>query len=65
MSRTLLCVLAWTLVVVSGAAMEVWARRGQDRATVAQAIGAAMRTTPGRVMVLAAWLWLGVHFLAR
>jgi hypothetical protein len=24
-----------------------------------------MRTTPGRIAVLLAWLWLGVHFLAR
>jgi hypothetical protein len=24
-----------------------------------------MRTTPGRVAVLLAWVWLGVHFLAR
>ena len=30
-----------------------------------QALGAAMRTVPGRVTVLVAWLWLGVHFLAR
>ena len=28
-------------------------------------VGAAMRTTAGRVLVLAAWLWLGLHFLAR
>ena len=26
---------------------------------------AAMRRTPGRAAVFAAWLWLGVHFLAR
>ena len=30
-----------------------------------QVLGAAMRTVPGRVAVLVAWLWLGVHFLAR
>jgi hypothetical protein len=34
-------------------------------ATVGETIGAAMRTTPGRIAVLSAWLWLGVHFLAR
>ena len=28
-------------------------------------IGSAMRTTTGRVAVLAAWLWVGLHFLAR
>jgi hypothetical protein len=30
-----------------------------------QAPAAAMRTVPGRLAVLFAWLWLGVHFLAR
>jgi hypothetical protein len=30
-----------------------------------QAPAAAMRTVPGRLAVLLAWLWLGVHFLAR
>jgi hypothetical protein len=25
----------------------------------------AMRTRPGRVGVLAGWLWLGLHFFAR
>jgi hypothetical protein len=24
-----------------------------------------MRTTCGRITVLAAWIWVGVHFLAR
>lgn len=28
-------------------------------------VGAAMRTTSGRVAVLAAWVWVGLHFLAR
>ena len=65
MSTTQAFVLALILLAVAGAALEVSARRGPGGATVAQAIGAAMRTTPGRVMVLAAWVWLGVHFLAR
>ena len=30
-----------------------------------QAVAACMRTTAGRVTVLAAWMWVGVHFLAR
>ena len=58
-------VLAWAVLLVSGAALEVAARRAPDRATAAQAIGAAMRTMPGRLLVLSAWVWLGVHFLAR
>ncbi|WP_324277878.1 DUF6186 family protein [Blastococcus brunescens] len=65
MSDILVGVLAVVALAVAGAALEVSARRGRGGATVAQAIGAAMRTTPGRVTVLAAWLWLGVHFLAR
>ena len=28
-------------------------------------VGAAMRTTTGRVLVLLAWMWVGLHFLAR
>jgi hypothetical protein len=62
---TVACVIALTALLVGGVALEVSARRRGDRATLAQALGAAMRTTPGRVVVLATWVWLGVHFLAR
>jgi hypothetical protein len=65
MSGSAVCAVALTLLSVSGLALELSARRGDDRATVAQALGAAMRTTPGRAIVLAAWVWIGVHFLAR
>jgi hypothetical protein len=65
MSGRAVCAIALILLLVSGVALEFSARRGDDRATVAQALGAAMRTTPGRAMVLTAWVWLGVHFLAR
>jgi len=64
-SGTAVCVIALTSLLAGGVALEVSARRRDDRATVAQALGAAMRTAPGRVVVLAAWVWLGVHFLAR
>ncbi len=47
----------------AGAGAPPGARPG--RASAAQALAAAMRTTPGRVAVLLAWAWLGVHFLAR
>jgi hypothetical protein len=52
-------------LVVLCVAVEVCARRGLGPATAAQALCAAMRTTPGRAVVLLAWLWIGVHFLAR
>jgi hypothetical protein len=55
----LLCLLVVAL------AIEVSARLGLGPATAAQALGAAMRTTPGRAVVLLTWLWIGVHFLAR
>jgi hypothetical protein len=51
-------------VLAAGVALGWTARRGH-LATAGQAIGAAMRATPGRVVVLLAWVWLGVHFLAR
>ncbi len=53
------------VLAVTGLALETAARRGHGPATAAQAIGAAMRTLPGRAMILMIWLWLGVHFLAR
>ena len=58
-------VIALALLVIAGLALELSARFGHDRATAAQAVASAMRATPGRVIVLTAWVWLGVHFLAR
>jgi Family of unknown function (DUF6186) len=65
MSARTASLTALALLVTIGLVLELSARRGHDRATAAQAVASAMRTTPGRVMVLAAWAWLGVHFLAR
>jgi hypothetical protein len=52
-------------LIVGGLVLEACARRGLGPATASRALSAAMRTTYGRVIVLSAWLWLGVHFLAR
>lgn len=52
-------------LLIAALALEVAARRGAGPATAAQAVAAALRSTPGRVVVLLVWLWLGVHFLAR
>ena len=57
--------VGFAVLLLAALALEVAARRGAGPATVAQAVGAAMRSTSGRVAVLLAWLWLGVHFLAR
>jgi Family of unknown function (DUF6186) len=62
---------AWTSVagfaalLLTGLVLEVAARLGRGQATAAQALEAAMRTSPGRAAVLLVWVWLGVHFLAR
>ena len=58
-------VVALALLVIIGLALEWSARAGHDRATAAQAVASVMRTIPGRATVLTAWVWLGVHFLAR
>jgi hypothetical protein len=58
-------VLGLLSLLAAGVVLEVAARRRRDLPSAAQAIGAAMRTTPGRAAVLVTWLWLGVHFLAR
>jgi len=58
-------VLGPLVLLLAGLSLETAARRGGTPATAAEALGAAMRTTPGRTVVLLTWLWLGVHFLAR
>ncbi|MGY1604569.1 DUF6186 family protein [Geodermatophilus sp. SYSU D00815] len=66
MSGTAVSLLGFAVLLAAAVALEGAARRRPDAAvTAARALGAAMRTTPGRVAVLAGWLWLGVHFLAR
>ncbi len=57
--------LGFAVLLLAALVLETAARRGAGPATAAQAVGAAMRSTPGRVAVLLVWLWLGVHFLAR
>jgi hypothetical protein len=65
MSGSAASVLGWSLLLVAGLALELSGRLRPGSAAAAQVVAAAMRTTPGRVLVLGAWLWLGVHFLAR
>ncbi len=55
----------FAVLLVAALALEAAARRGAGPATVVEAVGAAMRTTSGRAAVLLAWVWVGVHFLAR
>ena len=65
MSGTPAGVVGVVCLIVGGLALEVCARRGLGPAPAGRSLSAAMRTAPGRAVVLLAWLWLGVHFLAR
>ncbi|MBM7809028.1 hypothetical protein JOD57_004865 [Geodermatophilus bullaregiensis] len=65
MSGTAAGVAGVVCLLLAGLAVEAWARCRPGPATAAQAVGAAMRTAAGRAAVLLAWLWLGVHLLAR
>ena len=65
MSGTAVGIVGLACLLVIGVALEACARGRLGPATAAEALGAAMRTTTGRATVLVAWLWLGVHFLAR
>lgn len=57
--------LGFAVLVVAALVLDAAERRRGGPGTAARALMAAMRTTPGRVTVWAAWVWLGVHFLAR
>lgn len=65
MSGSTISLVGFGCLLLTALAIEVAARRGLGPTPVQQAVAAAMRTPWGRVTVLGAWLWLGVHFLAR
>ena len=65
MSGTAVSMVGIVCLIVGGLALEACARRGLGPATASRALSAAMRTTTGRAIVFLAWLWMGVHFLAR
>ena len=58
-------VAGFAVLLAAAVALEAAARAGAGPATATETVAAAMRTTPGRVAVLLARVWLGVHFLAR
>jgi hypothetical protein len=57
--------LGFAALLVAGLALDAAARWWALLPTAPAAVAASMRTTSGRVAVLATWVWLGVHFLAR
>ncbi|MGY1711865.1 DUF6186 family protein [Geodermatophilus sp. SYSU D00758] len=70
MSGTVVSAAGFGVLLVAALVLEVRAHRGRSHEVrgpvrAAEAVAAALRTTPGRALVLLTWLWLGVHFLAR
>lgn len=65
MSASAAGLLGWSALLVTGLVLEMAGRLRHDTATAGEVVAAAMRTAPGRLLVLTVWLWLGVHFLAR
>jgi hypothetical protein len=61
----LVSLLGFGALVLAAVALDLSARLGGRPATADRAVAAAMRTTAGRVAVLAVWVWVGVHVLAR
>ena len=57
---------ALAVPVIRAAATRLWCVAGAWLVARPSApLAAAMRRPAGRLAVLASWLWLGVHFLAR
>lgn len=52
-------------LVLLAVTAEVTARRDHRGATLGAALTAALASRIGRVVIAAAWLWTGFHFLAR
>ena len=59
-------VLGFLIIAAALIGTDIAARRaGAPIPTFAQVVTRVMRTRTGRVGVLVAWAWLGLHFFAR
>jgi Family of unknown function (DUF6186) len=54
----------YVVIVAAAVVLEMRARR-TGRATVADALALVMSSRIGKVLIIAAWLWLGWHLFAR
>ena len=61
-----LTVFGYLMFLLAGVVLELLARWTRLRIPALEAVlASAMRTRTGRVGVLVAWAWLGLHFFAR
>jgi hypothetical protein len=66
MSSRALTIAGYILVVLALMALEVASSfRGSGVPPFRVVVERVMRTRSGRVRLLAAWAWLGLHFFAR
>jgi Family of unknown function (DUF6186) len=66
MSSHDITVLGFLIVLAGLIATDIAARRPGSRIpTLAQVLTRVMRTKTGRVGILVAWAWLGLHFFAK
>ena len=56
--------LGYALVLVAAVSLEVAARR-RGSGTFGDALALILRWRPARLVLLAAWLWLGWHLFVR
>ncbi len=61
-----LTVLGYAVILLAGISLELLARTGRTAIpTLSELLSRATRVRSGRVAVIAAWAWLGLHFFAR
>ncbi|HUK67525.1 MAG TPA: DUF6186 family protein [Streptosporangiaceae bacterium] len=59
-------VLGYVLILAAGVVVQLLATRTQARIpSLGDVVTRVMRTRTGRVGILVAWAWLGLHFFAR
>jgi len=61
-----LTIAGYLLIAAAAAGLQLLSKRQGSRVPPLGAVlGRVMRTRSGRVGVLAAWAWFGIHFFAR
>ena len=66
MMTRVITIVGYLVVLSCGVVLEVVATRTRARIPpLGDVLTRAMRTRTGRVGVLVAWAWLGLHFFAR
>jgi hypothetical protein len=66
MSSHDLTLAGYVLIVLAGVCLQLLsAREDAPVPPLGAVLGRVMRTRTGRVGVIAAWAWIGIHFFAR